>query len=273
MKINFKRDGHVHSPFCPHGSSDSFDMYIERALENGINEITFTEHMPLTVEKDPSPRNNSAMDEETLVKYLEEVKKIKEKYKDRIKINVGVEVDYLEGEEENIKKLLNKYGESIEDSILSVHTLRYNNKYYPIGSGVDELKKLVNELGSVEKLYELYYETILKSIECDLGKYKPKRIGHPTLVRKYRENFPNEIYNLDILNGVINALKKYNLEIDINTSGLRKEKCREIYPWGIFMKLLLKNKIPMVLGSDSHESCDVGFYFKNIEEDINKEYM
>lgn len=97
MELNLKRDGHVHSPYCPHGSLDTFDMYIERALLNGISEITFTEHMPLTLKKDPSPRNNSAMDEETLIKYLKAVKEIKDKYKDKIKINVGVEVDYIEG--------------------------------------------------------------------------------------------------------------------------------------------------------------------------------
>lgn len=268
MKINLKRDGHVHSPFCPHGSLDSLDMYVENALNKGINEITFTEHMPLTLKKDPSPRNNSAMDEETLIKYLGAIKDLKEKYKDKIKINVGVEVDYIEGEEENIKNLLNKYGDYIEDSILSVHTLKYQDKYYPIGSGVDELKKLVDALGSVEKFYELYYETMLKSIKCDLGKYKPKRIGHPTLVRKYKENFPNEVYNLDILKKIVKTLKDYDFEIDLNTSGLRKEKCKEIYPSGIFMKLLLDNEVPMILGSDSHEACDVGFYFNNIESHI-----
>lgn len=269
MEINLKRDGHVHSPYCPHGSLDTLDMYIERALVKGINEITFTEHMPLTLKKDPSPRNNSAMDEKTLIEYLRAIRKLKEKYKDKIKINVGVEVDYIEGEEENIKHLLNQYGKYIEDSILSVHTLKYEDRYYPIGSGVEELKKLIDVVGGIDKFYDLYYETMLKSITCDLGRYKPKRIGHPTLVRKYKENFPNECYNLDILEKVVGALKEHKLEIDLNTSGLRKDKCKEVYPSGVFMKLILKNKIPMVLGSDSHESCDVGFYFNSIEDYMN----
>ena len=269
MKINTKRDGHVHSPFCPHGSLDTLDMYIEKALERGIDEITFTEHMPLTLKKDPSPRNNSAMKEEILIKYLDAIKIIKEKYKGKIKINIGVEVDYLEGEEKNIKILLNKYGKYIDDSILSVHTLKYKDKYYPIGSGREELKKLVDALGSIEEFYNLYYKTILKSIECDLGLYKPKRIGHPTLIRKYKEDFKNETYDLELLRKVVNALKKGYYEIDLNTSGLRKEKCKEVYPTGIFMKLLIENKIPMVLGSDSHEAKDVGFYFDKVEEFIN----
>ena len=31
--MNVKRDGHIHSPYCPHGTKDSFEMYVEKALE------------------------------------------------------------------------------------------------------------------------------------------------------------------------------------------------------------------------------------------------
>ena len=141
-------------------------------------------------------------------------------------------------------------------------------KYYPIGSGVEELRKLIDVVGGIDEFYNLYYKTMLKSITCDLGEYKPRRIGHPTLVRKYKESFPKCSYNIDILTEIIKLLKENKLEIDLNTSGLRKEKCKEVYPSGVFMKLLLDNEITMVLGSDSHESKDVGFYFKNINDYI-----
>ena len=42
-----KRDGHIHTPFCPHGTTDSFETYIEKAIANNFTEITFTEHAPL----------------------------------------------------------------------------------------------------------------------------------------------------------------------------------------------------------------------------------
>ena len=41
------KDGHIHSPYCPHGTKDSFEKYIEKALEEGLEEISFTEHLPL----------------------------------------------------------------------------------------------------------------------------------------------------------------------------------------------------------------------------------
>ena len=45
-----KTDSHVHSPFCPHGSKDSFVEYIERGIKLGLQEITFTEHAVLHVD-------------------------------------------------------------------------------------------------------------------------------------------------------------------------------------------------------------------------------
>ena len=46
-KIMSLRDGHIHSPFCPHGTDDSLESYVEEALKQGLVEMSFTEHMPL----------------------------------------------------------------------------------------------------------------------------------------------------------------------------------------------------------------------------------
>ena len=112
------KDGHIHSPYCPHGTKDDFEEYIINAIAAGFTEISFTEHLPLPAGfKDPSPTNDSAMDLELFEKYIDDVNKMKIKYKDEIKINVGTEIDYIEGYEYEIRGLLNKYGNQIDDSI------------------------------------------------------------------------------------------------------------------------------------------------------------
>ena len=270
MILNTKRDGHVHSPYCPHGSQDTLDMYINKALENGINEITFTEHMPLPIE-DPSPRKNSALPLEELENYLIGISNLKKKLKGKIKINVGLEVDYIEGYEKETKDILNKYGKYLDDAILSVHIVKFKEDYYQIGNGKDMISDLISKLGGMDKLYDLYYETMLKSIISDLGKYKPKRIGHPTLVRKYKDDFPEGKYNIKLLEKIVKEMKKGGYEIDLNTSGLRREKCGEIHPQGIFLNLCLKYNIKMVLGSDSHSSKYVGSEFKYVARETFEE--
>lgn len=256
------RDGHMHSQYCPHGSNDILEQYIERALERGLEEISFTEHMPLPLGfEDPSPDNDSSMNLDDMKKYFQEVKGLKEKYKDKIKINLGLEVDYLEGYEEEIRSFLNNHGHVLEDGLLSVHMIKVDNKYCLIDFNTDEFERIVNLLGGVSKLYDKYYETLLKAIKSDLGKNKPKRIGHPTLVRKFNKRIPLEYNNIDLLEEVVREIKTRGYEIDCNTSGLRKADCGEIYPSGYFMDLIKKYEIPIVYGSDAHIAKDVAFGF------------
>ena len=260
-----ERDGHIHSPYCPHGSKDSFEDYINEAIKKGIKEITFTEHLPVP---------NNFMDEEFLEtvaptvgeieKYFQELKILKEKYKNKIKINIGVEVDYLEGYEEFTKSLLERYGYLLDDSIISVHFIKFKEKYYCIDI-IDGFEELFNDLGSLDKLYNIYFETVIKSIKSDLGKYKPKRVGHPSLVRIFNKKYPIEYKNYKLLDYLVEALKENNYEVDFNVAGLRKKFCGEIYPSGYLYRWLKDSNINMVYGSDSHEAKDLGSLYESNE--------
>ena len=60
---------------------------------------------------------------------------------------------------------------------------------------------------------------------------------------------------------VVKAIKDNGYEIDFNTAGLRKPYCKETYPSGVFLQLIKKYNVPVVYGSDSHKSEDVGKNF------------
>ena len=49
-------------------------------------------------------------------------------YKGKIKINCGLEIDYIEGFESEIKETLNQIGSKLDDAILSVHFLKNKSK-------------------------------------------------------------------------------------------------------------------------------------------------
>lgn len=255
------KDGHIHSPYCPHGSKDEFIEYINKAISMGLDEMSFTEHFPLPkLPIDKEFLADCAIKIEDLQKYINDVLSLKEQYKDKIKINLGFEIDYIEGYESIIKEQLNEYIDLIEDSILSVHFVKYKDSYYAIDC-LEDFEFLLKELGSLTKVYDLYYETVLKSIYFDLGNFKVNRIGHPTLVRKFCIKYPYEYTNIDLLEKIMIALDKNNISYDYNTSGLRKKLCGEIYSTGIFEKIASKYKISKVYGSDSHEAKDVGSGF------------
>lgn len=259
--INFNKDGHIHSNFCPHGSDDKLEEYVKNAIKVGISEITFTEHICFPKGfKDPSPKNDSVMREEDIELYLSEISKLKIKYKELIKINAGFEVDYIQGYENKTKEILDKYGEYIDDSILSIHMVKVADDYKLVDYSVSEFSKLCDLLGSVENVYKKYYETVLMAIESDLGKYKPKRIGHLNLVRKFNKVFPYDYSKELILEDIVKAIKLKGYELDYNVSGKRKSNCGECYIDGYLLELAKKYNVNMVLGSDSHSSCYIKRY-------------
>lgn len=258
------RDGHIHTPYCPHGSDDTFEKYIEQAIKSGLKEITFTEHLPLPINfEDPCPTKDSNIEESKLLDYFNDIIQLKNKYKDIIKINVGVEVDYIEGYEAEIKDMLNIYGEYIEDAILSVHVIKGKNKYYCIDYSPEEFKKIIDDLGSVDEVYNKYYSTLLLAVNSDLGKYKPKRIGHINLVRKFNKVYPYNYDSNPILREVIKLISNKNYELDYNVSGLRKGYCNEIYVNGVVLDLANEYNITMVLGSDSHSAKEISSIYSH----------
>lgn len=254
----YKRDGHIHSPFCPHGTQDPLSDYIERAIELGFKELTFTEHAPLpTGFVDTTPTKDSSMSLEKLPKYLEEVQKAKVAFSSKIKINIGLEVDYIEGYEEEIKSFLNDWGRYLDDSILSVHFLKFQNKYDCLDYSPEAFGEMIERYGSVEAIYSRYFETLKQSIQANLGTYKPKRIGHMTLVHKFQKKYPVTMDFTPFAMEILQEIKENNYELDYNGAGLFKAYCKEPYPPSSIIKEARRLQIPLVYGSDAHQAKDI----------------
>ncbi|WP_226667011.1 histidinol-phosphatase HisJ [Metabacillus litoralis] len=254
-----KKDGHVHTPYCPHGTTDLLEDYIKMAIIEGFQSLSFTEHAPLPLGfKDPTPLQDSAMKMGELEDYIQKIQKFKNKYKNKIEINLGLEVDYIKEYSGETKKFLNEYGKYLDDSILSVHFLYLKNSYFCLDYDEHTFGEMVKLTGSLQKLHQLYYDEVLHSIKSDLGKYKPKRIGHLTLVNKFQKLYHITFSTEEMISKILFAIKEQGMEIDYNVAGLRKEFCGETYPSSSVVELAIKQKIPLIYGSDAHSARDVG---------------
>ncbi|SHN17625.1 histidinol-phosphatase HisJ [Gracilibacillus kekensis] len=254
--MTIKGDYHIHTPFCPHGSNDAIFMYIEQAIKKGLTELSFTEHAPLPKSfTDPTPENDSAMALEDLAAYVQSIKTAKEKYQSNIKINLGFEVDYIEGYEKETTSFLNEYGNVIDDAILSVHMLQSpDDGYVCIDFSSDEFARIIQQFGSVEAVYDQYYKTLEKAVLSDLGPFKPKRIGHLTLIQKYQKKYAVDQSYQATIDHLLNLIRQEQLELDINTAGLYKEDCQMLYPTEEIIEQAIAKGIVLKPGSDSHES-------------------
>jgi histidinol-phosphatase (PHP family) len=265
-----KKDGHVHTPYCPHGTTDQLEAYIYQAIEEGFDSLTFTEHAPLPPGfKDPTPEEDSAMKLEDMDSYINDIQILKDKYRHKITINIGLEVDYIKEFEHETKVFLDQYGKFLDDSILSVHFLKIDHSYYCMDYDENTFGKMIDIAGSLQNLHQAYYNEVLHSIHSDLGNFKPKRIGHITLVNKFQKLYPVTFSTDTSVKKVIQAIKEQKLEIDYNVAGLRKKYCGETYPEESIAKLAHKQKIPLIYGSDAHSARDIGKNYTHYDQLTN----
>lgn len=258
-----KKDMHMHTDYCPHASRDKAEAYILKAIENNILEIAFTEHAPLPMD-DTVPAKDSAMGEEDVSHYLEEIRQLKEKYRDKITVNAGFEIDFIEGKENETMEFLMEHPETIPYSIISVHFVLVDGKYFCIDYSPLSFTEKAEEVG-YEVLLKAYETTLLKALSSPYGELTPKRIGHLDLIKKFNR-YHGKSYDLD-WDRILPAVRDNGYSLDINTSGYDKEYCGEPYPSIEIIRKAVSMGIPAVTGSDAHKASEVGRHFDRLIEE------
>lgn len=265
-----KRDGHIHTPFCPHGSKDTLIQYVEKAIENGFTEISFTEHAPLPKGFiDPTPDKDSGMNPIHLLDYFKQLQQLKNDYLSQIKINIGLEVDYITGFEQQTRNFLDEFGPFLDDAILSVHFLKAKDEYVCIDFSEEVYIQFAQAVGGIAPMYELYYETVKQSILADLGPFKPKRIGHPTLIHKFQLAHDENVDDAAHIKELLTLMKTHHYELDFNSAGLSKAFCKEPYPPVAYAQYAKNLQIPIVFGSDAHTAQDLHQHFEFLQQKIS----
>ncbi|MBA2173320.1 histidinol-phosphatase HisJ [Halobacillus locisalis] len=251
-------DGHIHSPYCPHGTSDSLKSYIERAIGIGYTSMTFTEHAPLPVSfDDPVPDKDSGMDRKDVEPYIESIQALKKEYQKELDISVGFEIDYISGYEKETEQFLNQYGPELDDGILSVHFLKASRGWYCIDFSPHMFKDALHDFGSSQLIYQAYFDAVRSSVEADLGYWKPNRIGHMTLIRKFNKLYPSPDNWEKEATKVLKAVNEKGLSLDYNGAGTKKPHCKETYPTMDIAEQAQAIGIPLIYGSDAHQATDL----------------
>ncbi len=264
-----KKEGHSHTEFCPHGSGEDTELFILEAIKQNFDEYSITEHAPLPKEflhKAAGAQyaiDTAGIKLSEIEPYLKKMNDLKKKYADQIHINVGFEVDFLPEYQQWTSDFLNEYGKYMDDSILSVHFLKGNGGDRAIDySGQDYDEGIVSYYGSFQYAQEIYLQTVIDSVEADLGKYKPKRIGHITLCQKFQKYFDTDTSisqnSYLLIDFLLKKMSEKQYELDCNMAGLYKELCGVSYPPRDIVAKAQHLGIPIVYGSDSHKSNEVG---------------
>ena len=261
--FNFTHDGHVHTPFCPHGTKDPIEHYIQVGIEKGLQRMTFTEHAPFpSTFVDPVPNQDSAMALDRLPDYLDTLRQMK----DVIDLKIGLEVDLLPHLEEETIALLEPYAPLLDEVILSQHFLYVDGTYMPIDYSAETFDELVTMLGSFENVMKAYYKSLEHGLGFPWENINVARIGHIDLPIKYQKNYDwkrSEVKEEE--ERLLQVIADRGFGLDFNTAGLRKPDCGEPYVAGL-SKAASELHIPFTLGSDAHLAQDVAAGFDVIAQ-------
>lgn len=264
-----KKDGHTHTPFLNKKSNETIDMYIEKAIDLGLQEYTIAEHAPLVANINLPPHYHF-IDTSDITAIKEETRRVMAKYGNKIKIRRGFEVDYFSAHETDTRQFLKANKDWIDEIILAVHFIKSDSgEILPIDYSAEYLKKhFENMLSDPQLFYKNYFDTVAQSVEAIFGIDVPIRIGHLGLVRKFQKPLKLPDYSDDIyksIGDILQMMQTRGYQLEFNTSGLRDVTNGETYPQYDIILAAKDMGLDIVYGSDAKSSDEVGMNFFDLD--------
>ncbi|WDQ33835.1 histidinol-phosphatase HisJ [Paenibacillus marchantiae] len=245
-------DYHTHHERCGHAVG-KLEAYVQRGVEIGLSQIGLSDHMPL-LHVDPAhyyPEMAMPMDE--LPRYVEECFSLKERYRGQIDVRVGLEGDYIEGWETEIRAIIERY--PWDYVIGSVHFLGEWD--------ITDFRQTHHWEGKdVLEVYRQYYDAVSKAAAT--GMYDI--MGHTDVIKRFGFTpAPEQTEErIDLENAALQAIAKSGCAMELNASGLSKP-CAEMFPGRRMLTEAIQLGIPMTLGSDAHDPLKLGDYLPEAE--------
>ena len=233
-------DYHLHTPLCRHAVGEPVD-YARRAVELGLTEIGFSDHAPMARDDFDDWR----MAARQLDDYVAKVRLAQATFP-QLTIRLGLEVDYLPGQEDWIRQLAAR--QPWDYFIGSVH-------YVSGGWDIDSpFKRELWEKADVDAVWTEYFDRLTQAAASGLFEI----IGHTDLPKKFGHRPRHDL--TPRIAKFLDACQATDTAIELNTAGLRKE-CREIYPSRAILELARAKDVAITFGSDAHTPDEVGADF------------
>ena len=238
--MNLPPDYHLHTHLCRHAKGTATELAAQ-AVRLGFAEIGFSEHNPM-------PRDDFD-DWRLLLRDLDaSVAQVEQARRDHpsLTIRLGLEVDFIPGQEEWIRELAAKH--PWDYFIGAVHyvsdTWALDNPHV-----LDEWRSR-----DVDEVWGEYFRR--QTLAAESGLFET--IAHPDLAKKFRFYPKRDI--TPIYEKFVAALSKHDVAMELNTAGLRKD-CQEIYPSAALVRLAAQAGVPVTFASDAHAPGEVGANF------------
>ena len=221
---------HTHTNLCGHATG-TIQEYIERAISGGIEQMGFSDHAPYEFADEYA--SGKRMTSKDAYQYIADIKRLRDKYKDKIDIRIGFEMEYYPDKFPAMLEFVKNLG--AEYLILGQH---YKNGIFTGGHHV------ISGTESAEDLKK-YVGEVISAMESGVFSY----VAHPDMIK-----FDGDVdlYEKEMRKLCI-ASKRTGIPLEINCQGIREKR---IYPSDRFWAIAGEVGCPVTIGFDAHSAED-----------------
>lgn len=261
---------HMHTHFCDGG--DQPEKYVVTAIKKGLPSVGFSAHAPVPFDC------NWAVPSHKLKEYIQAVLYVKEEYKSKIQIYLGLELDYFPDLVNYSKDLLQSG--PFDYFIASVHFIDSypDGRRWTIDGPHEEFRKGFSEIfqnNSLEVTRKFFDYT-----RRMISELKPPVIGHiDKLKMQHRPDCfipeDNPFFREELLK-TLEAAKQSGSIVEINTRALYKKRGDTFYPGQRVFSEMYKMGIKVMVNSDAHLPEEItnefGYAFSELRKAGYKEH-
>ena len=216
---------------------------VEEALSIGMESIGFSDHSFTACD------TSYCMKLEQYPAYMAEVRAIKEEYRDRIPVYLGIEKDYYS----------DIVSSDFDYVIGSVHYIVENGVTYPIDHSRVQQEDCIREVfgGDVLAMAERYYSMVAEQARTA----RPTFIGHFDVLNKFSIMPEDDPRYIRLTMDKLEECVKYCPYLEINTGGISRGWRSFPYPSPYLLNHLRELGGHILLGADSHAISNLTFFF------------
>jgi histidinol-phosphatase (PHP family) len=252
---------HTHSNFCD-GTGEP-EEFVHSALAKAFHTLGFSSHAPV-----PFKNNFAIRDDEQLQYYCRTIRELQVKYLDRISIWLALELDYIEGMTRDFSELRQLCG--LDYTIGSVHLVKNGNDdglWFIDGPKSESYDNGLKTIfgGDIRRAVRAYYQQVSRMILTQ----KPDILGHFDKIKMHNQDRyfrEDETWYRELVMEVLDIVKQSGVIVEVNTRGIYKKRCNELFPGTWVLKEMKEKGIPVTISSDAHRPEEIdGYYAEALE--------
>ena len=250
-------DFHMHTLFCD--GNNTPEQMAEAAYRKGFAAIGFSTHSAWPV------TTGCEMHPDRFQEYRAEICRVKEMYKGKLSIFLGLEQDYIPPVTTSLAPFYAEF--KLDYSIGSVHYVHNPDKpelgIFPVDHTVEHVAAGIRDIfgGDVKKTVQSYFAAEREMIAR--GGFDI--IGHIDLVKKRNKALllfdENDTWYKNELKATADEAAKSGKFVEINTGGMSRGAIDTPYPSQYMLEILHERNVPIVINSDAHSTEHIGYAF------------